>query len=143
MCIFSCSAHKGHFKLTFCLLKCVSYFKTVIFNGFLYEEIIYFFVFLRAQNIRHLLFIHKMINHEIIQMSPICAAFDKNIALRANSGVDRADSRRTSIQGLISIFGHAESESGGNQSESSIWPPYSAIQNGGHQKLDNTFLTEY
>ena len=82
MYIFSCSAHKGHFKLTFCLLKSVSYCKTVISNSFLYEEIIDFYCFLWTQNIRHLFFLHKMINHEIIQMSQICAAFDQNIALR-------------------------------------------------------------
>ena len=82
MYIFSCSAHEGHFKLTFCLLKSVSYCKTVISNGFLYEEIIDFYYFLWTQNIWHLFFLHKMINHEIIQMSQICAAFDQNIALR-------------------------------------------------------------
>ena len=70
--------------MTFCLLKSVSYCKTVISNGFLYEEIIDFYCFLWTQNIWHLFFLHQMISHEIIQMSQICAAFDQNIALTTN-----------------------------------------------------------
>ena len=56
MYMYSCSTHEGLHNLIFCLLKIFIFWKTVIFNGFLYEEDTNFHCFLQAQNIWQIFF---------------------------------------------------------------------------------------
>ena len=82
MYIYLCSTHEGLHNLIFCLLKIFIFWKTVIFNGFLYEEDTDFHCFLQAQNIWQIYFFHMMRNHENIEFFLNYAVFDPNIALK-------------------------------------------------------------
>ena len=67
MYIYLCSTHEGLHNLIFCLLKIFNFWKTVIFNVFLYEEDTDFHCFLQAQNIWQIYFFHMMRNHDNIE----------------------------------------------------------------------------